>query len=632
MKKQFTILTLLILCFGLLKLDGQNISFNTFAPQIIGVGEQFQVRFTINTDDVSIISFPQFSSFDILSGPQTSTSSSYSMINGKTTSEKKTTFSFVLQANKEGDFSLGGAKVKSDGKIYTSNTIKIKVQKEPTQQQRSQNRRTNNYNQQYNNSNQNTRGEKVTKVDENTLFIKAYPNKTTAYVGEEIIITYKLYTLVPISEFQVNKMPTNKGFWIEELDLSQDPTITKETINGKTYQVATLRKVIAYPQEEGKLNIAPLDIDAVAHIQSSRQRQVRTGDPFFDSFFNDPFFQSMGQMGYERVKKNIKSNSITIDAKALPQTNENFSGGVGNFSLNASINPLQCKTNEAITLRYTISGAGNLSLIDKIDVNIPENFDAYDPTIEDNINKGQQGVSGKRTFQYIIIPRIKGEYTIPKLNFTYFDIKTKQYKTISSQEFKLNISQGKEELSSFQRQLNEKEQYLKKDITSIQTNNTELINRDEVSKYYNPTLIFFIILMPSLTFAYIIIRNRIRKKNSDISYVKYKKATKVAIKRLKKAKTYLVNNKEDDFYSEIAKAVWNYLEDRFHLVKMDLNFDNVRDTLKKKNIDDDTINNMITLLNNCEYVRFSQKDENKKMENLYKEAMDSLSDIESQIK
>jgi hypothetical protein len=554
------------------------------------------------------------------------------MINGKTTSEKKTTFSFVLQANKEGDFSLGGAKVKSDGKIYTSNTIKIKVQKEPTQQQRSQNRRTNNYNQQYNNSNQNTRGEKVTKVDENTLFIKAYPNKTTAYVGEEIIITYKLYTLVPISEFQVNKMPTNKGFWIEELDLSQDPTITKETINGKTYQVATLRKVIAYPQEEGKLNIAPLDIDAVAHIQSSRQRQVRTGDPFFDSFFNDPFFQSMGQMGYERVKKNIKSNSITIDAKALPQTNENFSGGVGNFSLNASINPLQCKTNEAITLRYTISGAGNLSLIDKIDVNIPENFDAYDPTIEDNINKGQQGVSGKRTFQYIIIPRIKGEYTIPKLNFTYFDIKTKQYKTISSQEFKLNISQGKEELSSFQRQLNEKEQYLKKDITSIQTNNTELINRDEVSKYYNPTLIFFIILMPSLTFAYIIIRNRIRKKNSDISYVKYKKATKVAIKRLKKAKTYLVNNKEDDFYSEIAKAVWNYLEDRFHLVKMDLNFDNVRDTLKKKNIDDDTINNMITLLNNCEYVRFSQKDENKKMENLYKEAMDSLSDIESQIK
>ena len=618
MKKTLIVYILALFGFIEFNLCAQDISFTASGPSVIGVGEQFRVVFKINTDDISKFTPPSISGFDILAGPSTSRMSSFNMVNGKTTNTSSTSFTYVLAANKEGTFTISGAKVRTNNKTYASNSITIKVQKNPTQSQRAQNQRG--YSQNQNNQ------ASVTVLDDKALFIRASANKSKAVIGEEIIITYKLYTLVNISEYQVNRMPINKGFWIEEIDMSQDPTISTETIEGRQYQVATLRKVIAYPQESGKLTIAPLDIDVVAHIASRSQRRVSTGDPFFDSFF-----QSMGKTGYEKVKKSIKSNVINVNVSELPKSNIDFSGAVGNFQISATANPLQCKTNEAITLRYTISGSGNLSLIDKINLKIPEDFESFDPTINDQINKTPNGLNGKRTFEYILIPRVQGEFKIPKVSFTYYDLNTKTYKTISTNEFTLKITKGKDELSGLAQQMSEREKYIKRDIEHIKTKPTNFYSQNS-SIYIKPYLLLVFLIIIMLTIGFIVFKNKSNKKNSDISYVRYKKASKIAHNRLKKAKKYLENYQKDEFYNEIAQATWNYLSDRFNIVKMDLSFDNVKEILTKRNIKEDTINNLISLLNNCEYVRFSQGEEIQKMDSLYELTANSLSDIESQIK
>lgn len=624
MEKRFKLFLLFI--FGLLNISSfaQDISFTASSPSVIGVGEQFSIKFTINSNNVSNFVAPTISGFNVLGGPSSSSVSSYSSVNGKITNNSSTTFTYVLMANREGSYTIGGAKIDVRGKTYTSNSLTIKVQKNPTQSQRAQ--RQGAYS-----PNQTQTQKPVTVLDDKALFIKAYANKSKAFIGEEVIITYKLYTLVNISEYQVNKMPINKGFWIEELDMSHDPTISTETIDGRRYQVATLRRVIAYPQEGGNLTIPPLDIDVVAHIATRNQRRVSTGDPFFDSFFNDPFFQSIGQAGYERIKKNIRSNKISISVQELPKTSSMFSGGVGKFQISSTANPLKCKTNEAITLKYTISGSGNLSLIDRIDLKIPSDFDSYDPTINDQINKTHSGISGKRTFEYILIPRTQGEFTIPKVEFTYFDLNAKQYNTISTQEIKLSIEKGKEELSGLAQQMSEREKYLKRDIEHIYTKTPKFLSDKDIR--YNSTLFYIIlILVPILSFGYILYKNYSNRKNSDIIYVKYKKATRVALNRLKKAKKYLQNQEKEEFYTEIAQATWNYLSDRFKIVKMDLSFDNVKEVLKKHKLKEETINDLISLLNNCEYVRFSPAEDTSKMDDLYEQAIKTISNIEAEIK
>ncbi len=339
----------------------------------------------------------------------------------------------------------------------------------------------------------------------------------------------------------------------------------------------------------------------------------------------------MGPAGDDRVKKSMKSNVINLNVSELPKTNIDFSGAVGNFQISATANSLQCKTNEAITLRYTISGSGNLSLIDKINLKIPEDFESFDPTINDQINKTPNGLNGKRTFEYILIPRVQGEFKIPKVSFTYYDLNTKTYKTIYTNEFVLKIAKGKDELSGIAQQMSEREKYIKRDIEHIKTKPTNFYSQNS-SIYIKPYLLLVFLFIIMLTIGFIVFKNKSNKKNSDISYVRYKKANKIAHNRLKKAKKYLENYQKDEFYNEIAQATWNYLSDRFNIVKMDLSFDNVKEILTKRNIKEDTINNLISLLNNCEYVRFSQGEEIQKMDSLYELTANSLSDIESQIK
>lgn len=621
--KRYLIFLVYFFVFIGVNTNAQDVSFRAVGPSAIGIGEQFRITYTVSTQKASNFVAPPMTGFEVLSGPSQSRSSSTSNINGVVSQTSSISITYVLQATKEGVFNIPKAKINAEGKVFTSNSLTIKVSKNPIQSQRAQ----------YQGGKQNQIQQKqttVTVLDNHSLFIKASSNRSVAVCGQEVIITYKLYTLVPISEYQVNKMPINKGFWVEELDMSKDPLISEEVVDGKRYQVATLRKVIAYPQQSGRLEIAPLDIDIVAMMLLRNQRKMSTGDPFFDSFFNDPFFQSM-QSSYERVKKNLKSNSIIINVSPLPKTNLEFSGAVGDFKITASASSLKCKTNEVISLKYTISGSGNLSLIDKVNLKLPNEFETYDPKIEDKLNRTQTGVSGSRTFEYLIIPRIQGEYKIPSVDFSYYDINSKQYKTISTQEFIFDIEKGKSEMSSAAKQISLREKYRNRDIGYISTDKFEPISFGDFT--FNKSYFYLLILLfPILTLIFIYYRNKILTINKDVTYIKYKKASKTAIKRMKKAHNYLVNNQSDEFYTEVAQAIWDYLSDRFKFKKIELSIENIEDKFSKINIETSTIKELISLLNDCEYVRFSPSENKTKMDLLYNNAVKIISDLETYIK
>lgn len=608
--------------FATFNLWSQDIVFKCEAPKVVGLHERFRVSFTINASEVGNFVAPTFRNVNILGGPSTSRSSSVSIINGKRTDNSSTTFTFWLQSLTTGTITIPSARVKSNGKLYTTKPVTISVEDNPSMAQRSQNSGG------ANRRNNTAASPTVKVIDDKAVFVRAIPSKTKVFKGEEIVISYKIYTLVPISEYMVDKFPSSQGFWVEELDNQATPILEREIIDGKSYQVATLRKVLVYPQKSGTLHIQPMGLEVVAHLQTgtTQRRRVSTGDPFFDAFFNDPFFANVTPV-FEKVNKKLKTNALTIEVKDLPPCKEDFSGGVGRFDISCSIDTSYCKTNEAISLDFTISGQGNLSLIEAPKLEIPEQFELYDPDISDKTTKTASGQSGSRTFRYIIIPRVEGNYTIPALKFTYFDPVSREYKTLSTEEFRLNIKKGNND-GGFAKQMSEREKYRNMDITDIFAG--RLSKEANQIKVFS-SLMFYIIpllLVLGLLLAIYFTKQQI-KQRKDVSGMKLKKANRVAVKRLKKAEMYLRTGQGEEFEKEIGQALWNYLSDKFRISTYDLNIDNIRKALNESSLEKTILENALQTLSNCEYIRFSQNKQPSEYRKLYEQTVETITDIET---
>lgn len=600
----------------------QDVEFKVEAPKIVGKGERFKISFVVNDDQPKNFIAPTFQDVNILSGPNVMRSSSVSIINGKRESNTTTTYTYFLQSINTGTITVPPAKVSVKDRTYYTKAVNIKVENNPSMQQRA----TNNPN--YDPYKQ-TQQPKITQIDENVVFVRAIPNKTKVSLGEEIIISYKIYTLVPISEYQVDKFPSSQGFWVEELDNQTTPSLEREIINGKAYQVATLRKVLVYPQKTGNLKIAPMGLEVLAHIQTGTQRSQRqsTGDPFFDAFFNDPFFSRVTPV-FETVNKKLKTNSLEIEVSSLPATNHEFSGAVGQFTIESQIDTTQCKTNEAITLQYTIKGQGNLTLIDGLKLQLPDEFEVFDPKISDNITKTAAGQKGERCFQYVIIPRVEGNFKIPALEFTYFNTDTREYETLTTPEYSLTINKGSSS-NEFVDQLTEKEKYKNMDIvdTPKQSFSTSVLMKPFSSFLFY----FFILIIIALLFVMIKLTQIQIEKNKDVVAVRLKKANKVAIKRLKQAKIYLDTRQDDKFETEIGQALWNYLSDKFKISRYDLNLENISLQLQKSELNKELLDKTLSVLEKCEYVRFSQNKGAELYNELFLETENLITDIENKM-
>lgn len=615
MQKLLISILLIVFSTGSL-LNAQDVSFRASAKNVVRTGERFQLVYAVNGEGRNFKA-PTIKGFAILSGPSTSQNSSVQIINGSVSRTVEYTYTFILQAKgEEGMLDIPAAKITVDGKEYKSNPLKIQVISSGSSQQQQQS------------SSGNAGG---TTLDDlkNEVFVKAVVNKKSPMQGEQVVVTYKLYFRINIASPEFIKEPSFKGFWVNDLlrDRQSLPQY-QEVYKGQNYHVAELKKMALFPQRSGKFSINPLELKVQAQVKA--KTQARSKDPFFDSFFNDPFFNR-----YQTLEVPLTSNSLEIDVKALPVANKpsDFSGAVGKFTINSTIDKTELKTNEAINLKYTISGTGNVELVDKINVTFPPDFEAYDPKISKNMNYAVSGVSGKKTFEYLLIPRTPGDFTIDAVTLSYFDLSKKKYVTLTTPGYEIKVEKGKDSESNFSLAgTNQTDiRYLGSDIRHIRVGNPEM--RLTGAFFFGSNIYFILMGAPLLLFIlFIIIWKKELKKRSNLALMKNRKATRVARKKMKKAESFLKEKSHDLFYEEVSQALWGYLSDKFSIPLANLSIDTVNETLARKGVKEETIVKFTETLNNCEYARFAPGDKNTAMENIYNESVNLVSHMERELK
>ena len=585
-----------------------NVSFRATAPDAVAVGDQFRLSFVVSTTNVKDFKAPTIKGFDVLMGPSRSQQNSVQVINGNTTSTNSVTFTYILMATTEGTFTIPGATIVAEGNEVISNSVQIKVLPEDKANGISSGGETG------------TSSSSASSISSSDLFVVANVNKTTVYEQEAFLLTYKIYTAIDLRGFDNVKLPDFKGFHSQEVDLPSDRKWELEHYRGRNYRSTVYRQFILFPQQTGELVI-----DA-ARFDASVAQANQVIDPF-DAFFN-------GRNAYVEIKKSLFTPKLTITVNPLPQPKpENFSNGVGEFSLNSSINSTNLKTNDAITLKIEIAGTGNLKLISNPEVKFPEDFEIYDPKVESSSQLTTGGLTGNLVIEYLAIPRNPGTYKIPSAQFSYFDINSKSYKTLSTEEYVLQVEKG-EGGSSTQTITNyskEDLRVLNQDIRFIKQNEVTMTPRGD---YFFGTLPYWLCyLIPIVVFIILFFLNRKRiADNADLAMVKNRKANKVATKRMKKAGNLLKNNQKDAFYDEVLQALWGYVSDKLSIPVSKLSKDNIEDELKKYGVSDELVENFINVLNSCEYVRYAPGDANQAMDKIYESSLDIISKMESSIK
>ncbi len=593
-------------------LDAQSdVSFKTICKKQVSVGEQFQVSYELNGDGKDFKS-PNFTNFEIIGGPFTSTSSSVQIINGSVSRTNTQTFSFHLRAIKEGVFTIPSASITVDRKKITSEPCEINVTASATS--------SGNYSSNTSNSTNNSSKKEV--------FLKATPNKKKVYQGEQILLTYNIYYTIPISQLSVSKSPSYSGFWTKDISdndgsLQQSSTI----IDGQPYNVATIKEMVLFPQKAGELTIEPLELSCLAQIRQQRQR-TNTYDPFED-FFGDVLGTS-----YTNVRKEIKSQPITIEILPLPTANKpnSFNGAVGQFTFTSKIDKNELKVNEAFTLTLTVSGKGNIELLELPKPILPPDFEVYDPKISTTVKNNALGIYGSKKAEYIIIPRVSGDFTLDDIEFSYFNPSLKKYETLKSDIHAIQVQKGESSTSSAIYTPGQADiKYLGSDIRHINVNDNDL-NITGVNFFMSTTYIIIIAGMIVIFVVVLVIYKKVNKFNKNQALVKNKQATKVAKKRLNNAHKYMISNEQNSFYEEFSQALWGYISDKLNIVRSQLSMDSVREIMLSKEVSEDIVNEFVELLNNCEYARFAPGDANKKMDELYQKGIELITKAEKHLK
>ncbi|MBR3827865.1 MAG: protein BatD [Bacteroidales bacterium] len=616
MKKATIILTFIavILTSGI---SAQNAVMNVRTRNTVSAGQTFQITFDVNAHAQDFRA-PSLKGLKLVGGPNTGFSSSTSIINGKMSQSVSNTFTILVQAEKEGTANVGAASCTVDGKTVTSKPFSIKVEKaDPNSNHQQQNQSGWGWGQQQQRPRQQQQQDPQPSqnIDNNTLFARASISKNSLYQGEEAIIVYKIYTQVPLTQFQIDKLPRNKGFWSE--DLSENMTQVKqytETYNGRQYQVAEIRRGALYPQENGTLNIAPLKTDVVAIIQTQMQRQ-RTGT-IFDFFIDDPFFTPTRN---QAVVKSLTSNSISVKVKPLPDAPAGFAGGVGHFDIKAKTDLDQLHAGDAFTYSVTVSGRGNLSLLEAPTIEFPKGMEVYEPRVIDNINKGDNGLSGSRTFEWIVTPQTQGEYDMPDFDYVYFDPVSGQYITKKCNKIHIKVDKPLHNSSA-----KSDVKILNSDIHHI-SKQTKLNN---INNHKAPVLFWILTILPALAAALIVIFAR-RQQDivSDEASMRLQRATKLARKRLRNAERHLNDGDDERFYEEIYKALWGGIADKFTIQQSLLSSDTIRQHLSDKHVDETLQQDILATLADVDFARFAPGDSSTKKQNIYNKAMNTITQI-----
>ncbi len=586
------------------------------------VGERFQMVFEANAEGKNFQA-PSFEGFTVVGGPFTSSSSSFSMVNGSMSHTVRCTYTFALQAYQEGTFHVGSATLTVKGKKVSSEPFDIKVIPDDGSHAAPSGGGSSSGQGQ---SQQNTSDPQVSGKD---LFIRVIPSKKSAYVGEQVVLTYKLYTKVPVSSLSVERMPSYAGFWTKDITDNNGGSLrqTSEYINGIEYTAAEIQKIVVVPQRSGTLPIDPMIIECIAQIRTESNRQ-RSMDPF-EAFFNDPFFNR----NIANVRKELTSQTLNLEVKSLPENGKpaSFAGAVGNFNFKSEIDKTELSTNEAFTLTLTVSGTGNVELLQMPTPVFPPDFEVYDPKITMNVNNNANGLSGTKKAEYLVIPRRAGSFTVPAVEFSYFDPSKGTYQTLSSQPYEIKVEKGKggDEGSSGGIYASNQEgiKYLGSDIRHIMTGNAHLKPMHTV--FFGSAAYFVVLLVLLVLFVILLFVLKKREQLSkDTAANRNRKADKVARGRLKSAAQFLKAKDQDKFYVEMSQALWGYIADKLGIERSKLSMDTVNETMKAKNVPDELTQQFIDTLNSCEFARFAPGSAEAKMDDLYQRGIDVISKAE----
>ncbi len=592
----------LLVCVLLLSLPGfsQQVSFTMEAPKIVELGEQFRLAFTLNAKGQNL-KLPELSDFDVLMGPSTSQSSSFQIINGVSSQSVSFSYLFILRAKKDGKFTVNPASINVNGTTVTSNSLTIEVVKGSAKP-----------------AGGGTEQPTTTpgSVQKSDLFVKLIIDRKNLYKGDHAMATIKIYSKVNLNGFEDINLPSFEGFWSQDVALPQQISLQRESYNGEIYNVGTLKKTLLFPQQTGVITIGKVKIDCIV------QQRVKQPKSFFDDFFDN----------FANVKATVTSDPVIVTVNPLPSGPADFSGAVGRFDLRSSITSTNVKENDAITLRIDVSGNGNIKLINAPKLKLPADFEVYDPKTQSNYNATAEGLTGNISFEYLFLPRFAGDYTIPPVNFVYFDPVAGRYATKSSQEFKIHVAKGDGSSSKSVTSSVSKEdvKYLGKDIRFIKQGNIELKPKGEVFFGSFGFYLIYLIGALGLLTLYLFYQKRIRE-NANVARVKNKKASKVALRRLKEASLHLNNGATEKFYESVTRAFWGYLSDKMTIPFAELNKEKASSELANHKATETVITRFIQILDTCEFARFAPGEANQKMHNIYDEACDVMSQMEKEI-
>lgn len=594
-----TILLLLDLYAG-----GQDISVVADYPEVVNAGQQFNVSWTINSGGGEFTE-PSFTNFYKLMGPQTSYSSSTQIINGKISRETTYTYVYYLQALKEGKFVIPPATFTFKNKTYHSDSLRIEVVGGNAARQNVQPAGSNNTNEQ---------------VEENNddVFVNLILDKKEVFLGEHIVATVKIYSRVDISGINEIKFPWFEGFLKTDLITPPLTSLKRENVNGKIYGTGVVQQFLLYPQISGEINIDPVQISVLI------QQKAGQSDPFFGDFFST----------YTTVPKAVFSKALKVKVNPLPGIKPaNFSGIVGKATLSATLNKDSVNVNDAVNLKLVVSGSGNLKLANTPEMKLPADLEIYDPKVTDDLKNGLNGTTGQKTFEYLLIPRHYGDFTIPPVSYSYFNLSTRQYENLTTPELHFYARKSNDQnagITVYGGVSKEDVKYLGKDIRFIKSDPGLLKKSGNVfsskrSFYsiYAFTLILFLVIL--------FVRREHIRRNSDLSSVRNRKAGKVAGKRLKEAEKCLKEKQPDKFYEEILKAIWGYLSDKLNIPVSELTRNSAVNSLTENGIPEAEITSLSSILDTCEYARFAPSSSAAEAEKIYEGASRFIRLVENSI-
>ena len=605
MKKLIIILMALIAYSTQMLAD--KVAFTASAPDAVVVGDQFRLSYTVTTQKVKDFRAPSIKGFDVLMGPSRSQQSNTQIVNGNVTSTSSITFTYILMANNAGEYTIPGASIVADGDQMVSNSVRIKVLPQDQGDSNSS-------------SSSSTHSSSGTGVSNQDLFITASASKTNVYEQEAFVLTYKIYTRESNLQLNNAKLPDFKGFHSQEIEMTTNARWTPEHYQGRNYYTTVYRQFVLFPQQSGKLYIDP------AQFQMTVGKPVQSDDPF-DAFFN-------GGSNVIEIKKSISTPKIAINVNPLPAGKPaDFSGGVGEFNISSSINNKELKTNDAITIKFVISGTGNLKLISNPEIKFPDDFEVYDPKVDNQVRLTREGLTGNKVIEYLAIPRHAGTYKIPGVSFSYFDIRSKSYKTLKTEEYVINVEKGAGNADQVIANFTNKEdlKVLGEDIRYIKQNEVTL--QPKGSFFYGSMTYWLFYIIPALAFIiFFIIYRKQAAENANVAKMRTKKANKVATKRMKLSGKLLSENKKDAFYDEVLKALWGYISDKLNIPVSRLSKDNIEEKLRNHGVNEELIKEFLNALNDCEFARFAPGDENQAMDKVYSSSIEVISKMENSIK